>query len=100
MGLGKGSEISLMLSAAYVAKRENAYDAKICRPLRPTYSFPRCWWYHPGSFFATTCTPTKHRIVSARLGHASIAITLDTYNVLPMLLNFPMNCLTNSMRSN
>jgi hypothetical protein len=68
--LGKDSEISLMLFAAYIAN------------------------------FATTCTATRHRIVSARLGRASIAITLDTYNVLPMLLNFPMNYLTNSVRSN
>lgn len=36
--------------------------------------------------FATTCTPTKHRIVSERLGHASIAITLESYShVLPGL---------------
>jgi len=54
--LGKGSEISPMLSAAYIAN------------------------------FATTCTSTKHRIVSERLGQASIAITPDSCShVLPGL---------------
>lgn len=54
--LGKGSEISPMLSAAYIAN------------------------------FATTCTPTEHRMLSERLGHASIAITPDSYShMLPGL---------------
>ena len=38
---GKDSVISLLLSATYIAKQQNAYDTKIRNLLRSSYPFPK-----------------------------------------------------------